>query len=102
MQQVFSISFSFHFSFPYLIILINFNFLKIIIWLESDDPMYVGYLYALGLFLAPFLQSIIQNHYFYQTFRTGMNVRAAVVSLLYRKSLKLTTSSRQKKTLVIY
>lgn len=72
---------------------------NIIAWLEDDTAAnYVGYVYALVIFLAPFLQTILGNQYFYMTFNTGMQVRAAVVSAVYRKSLRLSPASRNFKT----
>ena len=57
-----------------------------------------GYIYAVLLFVAPFLQTVFVNQYFYLTFNTGMQVRAAIVTAVYKKSLRLSPSSRNKKT----
>lgn len=88
---------------------------RIIYWLESDEPMWIGYTCAAAMFLAPFLQSVFSNLYFINTIKTGMRVRGClyritrptntssqvrtvIISSVYRKSLRLSGPSRQKKT----
>jgi hypothetical protein len=54
----------------------------IIEWLEIDGaPFYVGAVWAVALFLGPFLQSVFVNQYFAMTFNTGMQVRRSASEL---------------------
>lgn len=61
-----------------------------------SQPVYVGILLALGLFLAAQLQSFMIHQYFNRTFRTGMHVQSAIIASVYRKTLRLSQSARQE------
>ena len=52
---------------------------------ESDEPDWKGYFYAVLLFVAAALQSLILNHYWIRLFRLGMRVRTAVIAAVYSK-----------------
>jgi ATP-binding cassette subfamily C (CFTR/MRP) protein 1 len=47
---------------------------------------------------AAVFQTLILHQYFHGVMRTGMRFRAAVVTAIYRKSLRLSTSARQAKS----
>ncbi|KAA8499894.1 Multidrug resistance-associated protein 1 [Porphyridium purpureum] len=61
---------------------------------DPTQANYIGYLWAFGLFLAPFVKAVFENHYFLGTFRAGLRVRTQIQGLLYAKSLRLSASSR--------
>ena len=52
---------------------------------ESDEPDWKGYFYAVLLFVAAALQSLILNHHYIRLFRLGMRVRTAVFAAVYSK-----------------
>eukprot|EP00743_Colponemidia_sp_Colp-15_P007019 GILK01007575.1.p1 GENE.GILK01007575.1~~GILK01007575.1.p1 ORF type:complete len:1529 (-),score=302.56 GILK01007575.1:186-4727(-) len=64
---------------------------------EEHEPS-EGYGYVLVLFVAALVQSIALHQYFQRGFRTGMNLRAAVIAAVYRKALKLSVEERHKRT----
>jgi ABC-type multidrug transport system fused ATPase/permease subunit len=58
---------------------------------DSDDkePMRVGYELCFFLFINNVSQSIILHQYFHAAFRTGMRLKASIISAIYDKSLKV-------------
>jgi ABC-type multidrug transport system fused ATPase/permease subunit len=72
---------------------------KLLIWLETPGaPTYQGYLWALAIFLTPFLKAFVENQYFYLTFRLAVRIRGEVQSAVYDKSLRLSSSARAQTT----
>ncbi|XP_062982827.1 multidrug resistance-associated protein 1-like isoform X2 [Elgaria multicarinata webbii] len=72
---------------------------KMILQFEHHSGSYWnGYGYAVGLFLVVALQTLI--HQVYQRFNmlTAVKIKTAVVGLVYKKALNLSSSSRQKYT----
>ena len=64
-----------------------------------SEPYWHGIVYAGILLAASILQSLILHQYFQKAFILGMNIRTALVNIIYRKSLKLSHESRQKSTI---
>eukprot|EP00800_Vazella_pourtalesii_P021766 TRINITY_DN821_c0_g1_i2.p1 TRINITY_DN821_c0_g1~~TRINITY_DN821_c0_g1_i2.p1 ORF type:complete len:1532 (-),score=331.57 TRINITY_DN821_c0_g1_i2:43-4638(-) len=64
-----------------------------------DEPYWHGIVYAFILLAVSILQSVILHQYFQRGFVLGMNIRTALVSIIYRKALKLSHESRQKTTI---
>ncbi|KAJ8344973.1 hypothetical protein SKAU_G00291660 [Synaphobranchus kaupii] len=62
---------------------------------EEDAPLWKGYFFAALLFLLSSLQSLCNHQYLYTCFSVGMKVKTAVMGLVYRKSLVLTSAARQ-------
>ena len=75
------------FSGPLLLnLLVNF--------MESrQEPLSHGVLYALGLFAGSFLGALLRNQFSYQVNKVTLMVRAAVVSAIYRKALRVSSTS---------
>ncbi|KAF6002670.1 hypothetical protein F1559_001419 [Cyanidiococcus yangmingshanensis] len=72
---------------------------KLLVWLETPGaPNYQGYLWALAIFLTPFLKAFVENQYFYLTFRLAVRIRGEVQSAVYDKSLRLSSSARAQTT----
>ncbi|CDH53089.1 multidrug resistance-associated protein 1 [Lichtheimia corymbifera JMRC:FSU:9682] len=68
---------------------------------ESDGqgvPAYRGVLIALGMFFTAVVQTMVLHQYFHRCFTTGMRLRAALVTAIYRKTLVLSNGSRQQST----
>ncbi|XP_072104805.1 ATP-binding cassette sub-family C member 10 isoform X2 [Mobula birostris] len=63
---------------------------------SGTEQMSKGIWYTLGLFLSTFVGAIILNQFNYQVMMVGMSVRAAIISAIYRKALRVnaTTLSR--------
>lgn len=55
-----------------------------------------GYVLAVGFFVTILIQSIMFHQQSYWTMTLGLRVRAALVSAVYRKALKLTSAARKE------
>ncbi|XP_021246016.1 multidrug resistance-associated protein 7 [Numida meleagris] len=75
------------FSGPLLLnLLVNF--------MESrQEPLSHGVLYALGLFAGSFLGALLRNQFSYEVQKVTLMVRAAVISAIYRKALRVGSTS---------
>ncbi|NWY94272.1 MRP7 protein, partial [Loxia curvirostra] len=75
------------FSGPLLLnLLVNF--------MESrQEPLSHGILYALGLFAGSFLGALLRSQFRYEMNKMALMVRAAVISAIYRKALRVSSSS---------
>ncbi|NWQ62281.1 MRP7 protein, partial [Neopipo cinnamomea] len=75
------------FSGPLLLnLLVNF--------MESrQEPLSHGVLYALGLFAGSFLSAVLRNQFIYEMNKVTLMVRAAVISAIYRKALRVSSTS---------
>ncbi|NXR83587.1 MRP7 protein, partial [Pycnonotus jocosus] len=75
------------FSGPLLLnLLVNF--------MESrQEPLSHGVLYALGLFAGSFLGALLRNQFSYEVNKVALMVRAAVISAIYRKALRVSGTS---------
>ncbi|XP_009959799.1 PREDICTED: multidrug resistance-associated protein 7-like, partial [Leptosomus discolor] len=59
-------------------------------FMESrQEPLSHGVLYALGLFAGSFLGALLRNQFSYEVNKVTLMVRAAVVSAIYRKALRV-------------
>ncbi|NXR48741.1 MRP7 protein, partial [Hippolais icterina] len=81
------------FSGPLLLnLLVNF--------MESrQEPLSHGVLYALGLFAGSFLGALLRNQFSYEMNKMALMVRAAVISAVYRKALRVSSTSLARFTL---
>jgi hypothetical protein len=61
----------------------------LILFKTNNLPTEIGHYYALGLFASVLLSSLAFHHLLIQTTRVGIQCRAALMVLIYHKSLKL-------------
>ena len=81
---------------------------------DPSEPAWKGYLYALFMFAAAFAQSVLNHQarqlqlplkslhpdqYTHRITVTGMRLRVATVTNVFRKALRLSNSARQQRTL---
>ncbi|NXG68980.1 MRP7 protein, partial [Baryphthengus martii] len=80
------------FSGPLLLnLLVNF--------MESrQEPLSHGVLYALGLFAGSFLGALLRNQFSYEVNKVTLMVRAAIISAIYRKALRVDSTSLSRFT----
>ncbi|XP_067139263.1 multidrug resistance-associated protein 1-like [Centruroides vittatus] len=64
----------------------------------NDDPTWKGYFYTFLLFLSSLLSNFTINHLVYYMVVTAIQVKSALISAVYRKSLKISSSTRRKYT----
>ncbi|KAM3964279.1 multidrug-Resistance like Protein 1 [Aphomia sociella] len=73
--------------------------LKVLIeFVDSSEPMWKGYLYALGLLTCATIQTMLLAHYFTRMYLVGMRIRTALTSAIYRKSLRMSNAARKEST----
>jgi hypothetical protein len=74
---------------------------SIVDYIEEVDTREVsdGYMYALAIFVAMLCRTVANNLYFFHQTRASYSMRSCVTSAVYRKSLRLSSSSRQGKTI---
>ncbi|KAI8058986.1 metal resistance protein YCF1, partial [Gongronella butleri] len=76
---------------------------RLMLWVTSytgpnPEPAYRGILIAVGMFITAITQTMFLHQYFHRCFMTGMRLRAALVTAIYRKTLMLSNASRQQST----
>ncbi|CAO3569188.1 unnamed protein product [Mortierella alpina] len=62
---------------------------------DNPQPLYRGYTIACLMLACSVSQTTVLHQYFHLCFRTGMHIRAGLVTAIYQKSLKLSNSARQ-------
>ncbi|XP_023935367.1 multidrug resistance-associated protein 1 isoform X2 [Bicyclus anynana] len=73
--------------------------LKLLIgFVESKEPVWKGYLYAVGLIACATAQTMLLAHYFTRMYLVGMRIRTALTSAIYRKSLCISNAARKEST----
>ncbi|CAF1308417.1 unnamed protein product, partial [Adineta steineri] len=65
---------------------------------DSTKPIWLGIFYAILLSTCIFCQIVLLRSYFQCQFLVGLRFRSAITGLIYRKSLKLSNSSKQETT----
>ncbi|KAF9914815.1 hypothetical protein BX616_007504, partial [Lobosporangium transversale] len=65
---------------------------------DNPQPLYRGYTIACLMFACSITQTTVLHQYFHLCFRTGMHIRAGLVTAIYQKSLRLSNSARQTST----
>ena len=66
--------------------------------IDSNDPTWQGYLFATLLFLVSVVTTISFSHYVLNLAEVAIQMRSAMISAIFRKSLKLSSTARQKFT----
>nr|CAD7400512.1 unnamed protein product [Timema poppensis] len=70
----------------------------LISFVEGDQPVWKGYLYAVLMLLTAALQTLFLAQYFNRMFIVGLRIRTALISAIYRKALKMSNSARKEST----
>lgn len=65
---------------------------------NAKEETWKGYLYALALFAASVLNTILFSHYVICLNETGIQIRSSLISAICRKALKISNSARQSYT----
>ncbi|KJH51062.1 ABC transporter, ATP-binding protein [Dictyocaulus viviparus] len=65
---------------------------------NPNAPSYEGFLYSAGLFFSNILRCLLLNNYFTMMFRVGTKIQSILTVAVYNKTLKLSNSSKRKKT----
>ncbi|XP_042861563.1 multidrug resistance-associated protein 1-like isoform X1 [Penaeus japonicus] len=71
----------------------------LIVFTESEDmPAWKGYMYAALMFVCAQIQSLVLGQYFMKMFLAGLRIRTGVISAVYRKALRISSSARKEST----
>ncbi|XP_011699218.1 PREDICTED: multidrug resistance-associated protein 1 isoform X6 [Wasmannia auropunctata] len=74
--------------------------LKLLIdFIEGEEPMWKGYLYAVLLLITAILQTLVLSQYFHRMFLVGLRIRTALIAAIYRKALRMSNAARKESTL---
>uniref|UniRef100_V5I844 ABC-type glutathione-S-conjugate transporter n=1 Tax=Anoplophora glabripennis TaxID=217634 RepID=V5I844_ANOGL len=70
----------------------------IITYVREGQYEWRGYFFSAMLFIAATVQTLLMAQYFNRMFIVGMRIRTALISTIYRKSLKISNSARKETT----
>lgn len=65
---------------------------------DNPEPSYSGIFISVAMFVTAVCQTLFLQQYFQRCFSTGMRLRAALVTAIYKKTLVLSNASRQSST----
>ncbi|KAF8938141.1 multidrug resistance-associated protein 3 [Dissophora ornata] len=64
----------------------------------DPQPVSLGIILAFGMFFASLLNSFFMAQYFQASMNIGIEARTALIAMIYRKSLRLSSAAKQKST----
>lgn len=67
-------------------------------YIEGDEALWKGIFLTMLLFLATFLQAVINGQYFYKNFVVGYRIRAGLINSIYQKALKISSAVKKELT----
>ncbi|GFR84872.1 multidrug resistance-associated protein 1 [Elysia marginata] len=65
---------------------------------SSDEYLWRGFFYSSVLLFLSVMQSLILHQYFHFTFLLGMRLRSNIISVIYKKTLRLSNSAKRSST----
>ncbi|XP_045474208.1 multidrug resistance-associated protein 1 isoform X6 [Harmonia axyridis] len=65
---------------------------------KNKEEPWKGFFYTALLFITAVIQTMILSQYFNRMFLVGIRIRTALVSTIYRKSLRISTAARKEST----
>ncbi|KAG8247448.1 Canalicular multispecific organic anion transporter 1 [Homalodisca vitripennis] len=83
-----------------IVVFINPQLLNLVIsFVSSDESLWKGCMYAALMFITSIVQMFLLNRYFLTMNFVGIRITTALISAIYRKSLKLSNAARKQSTL---
>lgn len=70
----------------------------LITYIDEGGPKWEGYFLVSIMFLAAFIQPFLNGQYYHNNFTVGHRIRAAVMTAIYRKALKISSSVKKTTT----
>ncbi|XP_076346503.1 multidrug resistance-associated protein 1-like isoform X2 [Tachypleus tridentatus] len=67
-------------------------------FVSSDEPVWKGFLYAVLLFVIAFLGSVSFSQFAFYVCTAAIQVKAALIAVIYQKALHMSSGSRRKYT----
>nr|QUF59448.1 ATP-binding cassette transporter Abcc1-4 [Brachionus angularis] len=65
---------------------------------NKNEPIIIGIFYSVLLFITAIIQSVVMHQYFDRMFNVGTRIKTALMHLIYKKSLRLSNTSRKEST----
>ncbi|KAG0026932.1 hypothetical protein BGZ82_009216, partial [Podila clonocystis] len=65
---------------------------------REPEPLVLGVILAFGLFFASLVVTFVSAQYYATTTNLGIEIRTALVAMVYRKSLRLSAGAKQRST----
>lgn len=63
--------------------------------MQRGDPAWIGYIYAVAIFIGVVVGVLCEAQYFQNVMRVGYRLRSTLIAAVFRKSLRLTHESRK-------
>ncbi|XP_055548416.1 multidrug resistance-associated protein 1-like [Wyeomyia smithii] len=71
---------------------------ELMAWIALQGPDWQGIILTFGLFGTSMLIALLNGQYFYNTFLTGFRIRTGLISGIYRKALRISSSAKKDTT----
>lgn len=71
---------------------------RIINFIDNDEAMWKGLFFSVALFLLQALNTYLIGQHVHFNLNAGMNIRSALMSAIYRKSLRLSSAAKRNTT----
>ncbi|KAF5303469.1 hypothetical protein FQA39_LY09932 [Lamprigera yunnana] len=68
-------------------------------YIQDKGPQWHGIFYVVCLFVAASVQTLIVSQYFYRMHIVGIRIRTALISAVYRKSLRISSATKKETSL---
>ncbi|KAI1722936.1 ABC transporter transmembrane region domain-containing protein [Ditylenchus destructor] len=80
---------------------VNPQLLKALISFTSNlsAPLWHGIVLSILMFIVSELSSLLQNHYYYLTYRVATRVQTCLTAAVYQKAMRLSNAARREKTI---
>ncbi|XKL66874.1 hypothetical protein PGB90_010294 [Kerria lacca] len=67
-------------------------------FVNGNEPVWRGYLYVFLLFIVAVLQTLLLSQYFHRMSIIGLQIRTALVSIIYKKALRISNGAKRNFT----
>lgn len=67
-------------------------------FMDNDQPVYMGYVYAVGFFVSLMVMTIAENAYFDTCIKTGVRIRSSMIPAIYRHAMRMSSQARQDRS----
>ncbi|XP_065205454.1 multidrug resistance-associated protein 1-like [Planococcus citri] len=68
-------------------------------FIDGNEQMWKGYVYAVALFFVAFLQSLLTAQYLHRMYMVGLQIRTSLISVIYKKALRISNGARKDFTM---
>ncbi len=65
---------------------------------DEKSVLWKGFIFAFAIFFVTFFQTLGNGQYFYKTYLVGFRIRSALISAIYRKSMRISSKAKRDTT----